>query len=469
MPTDIVMPQLGESVVDGTVAEWLKQVGEPIEEYEPIVRVSTDKVDSEIPAPAGGVLLEIRVPEGETVDAGVVLGVIGQADEKPGTGPSGSSAHASNGQQTPQPATVPARTQQTTAPVADGAIGAHVTPVVARMAAEHQLDLSQIAGSGRNGRITKKDVLAYLETQSASAPAPAVDVPPWEQPVDGDLFKPTVEYTLEDAPARPQSRAAAPQPAAPQATAPAARLPASPPQASAPAPKPAAEGNLPGELLAISGMRRSIAEHMVHSKLHTAPHVTTVFEADLSAIVAHRDAHKAALARQGIKLTFTPYFVAACVSALHAYPILHARYGDDGIFQPHVINIGMAVALDDGLIVPVLKNAQDYSLAGLARQVNDLAERARNKQLKPDEVRDGTFTITNHGVSGSLFATPIINQPQSAILGIGAIEKRVKVIDDAIAIRPCAYLSLTFDHRLIDGATADHFVATVKATLENWQ
>jgi len=464
MPTDIVMPQLGESVVDGTVAEWLKQVGEPIEEYEPIVRISTDKVDSEIPAPAGGVLLEIRVPEGETVDAGVVLGIIGQPDEKPGKAPSGSRTDASNGQRTPQPTTVETGAQRTPASVPDGAIGAHVTPVVARMAAEHQLDLSQITGSGRNGRITKKDVLAYLEDKPTSAAAaPAVDVPPWEQPVDGDLFKPTVEYTLEEAPARP----AAPQPT-PQPTPPAARPPATPPQAAAPAPKPTTEGNLPGELLAISGMRRSIAEHMVHSKLHTAPHVTTVFEADLSAIVAHRDAHKAALARQGVKLTFTPYFVAACVSALQAYPILHARYGDDGIFQPHVINVGMAVALDDGLIVPVLKNAQDYSLAGLARQVNDLAERARSKQLKPDEVRDGTFTITNHGVSGSLFATPIINQPQSAILGIGAIEKRVKVIDDAIAIRPCAYLSLTFDHRLIDGATADHFVAAVKAALENW-
>lgn len=469
MPTRIIMPQLGESVVDGTVSEWLRKPGDHVTEFEPIARVSTDKVDTEIPAPAAGTLLAIYVQEGETVNAGVLLGLIGQ----PGEGADANSdptpahghghGHAANGH-TPQPALAGS------APVANGhhTYGGHVTPVVARMVAEHNLDLSQIAGSGRDGRITKKDVLAYME-QAPSAPvrqptphSPADDLPPWERPGSGDLFKSTSSYELEEAPAPVSAPTAktAPVSPVPQAS-------AAPVSSASHVSAPAVSSSLAGELHALSAMRRSIAQHMVQS-VHTSPHVTTVFEADLSTIVTHRDANKVAFAKQGIKLTFTPYFVAACAAALRDHPLVNSRWTDEGIFAYQPLHIGIATAIEDGLIVPVLKNAGDYNLSGLARQVNDLAERARSKQLKPDEVRDGTFTITNHGVSGSLFATPIINQPQTAILGIGAIEKRVKVVNDAIAIRPCAYLSLTFDHRVLDGASADAFVSRVKSLLEAW-
>lgn len=440
MATKIVMPQLGESVVDGTVGEWLKQVGDAIEEFEPIVRVSTDKVDTEIPAPASGVLLQILISEGETVDSGVVLGFVGEAGEDVSSD-NGSSHTTTNGhlvRQDAKPVGVPVRTKQAST------YTGHVTPVVARMVEEHNIDLSQIQGTGRNGRIRKKDVLTYLETQAQP------ELAPWEQPGDGDLFKPTVSYEdeLEIVPTRKPPQPAQRPPAQPQST--------------------TMTGEIPGELVALSNMRRLVAQHMVESKLHTSPHVTTVMEVDLSNVVAHRNAHKATLAKQGIKLTFTPYFVAACATALQDVPELNARWTDDGLYIHHVANIGVAVALDEGLIVPVIHNAQDYNLNGLARQVNDLAERARERQLQPDEIRGGTFTITNHGVSGSLMATPIINQPQAAILGVGMIEKRVKVINDAIAIRPCVYLSLTFDHRVADGATADTFLMRVKRELENW-
>lgn len=441
MATKIMMPQLGESVVDGTVGEWLKQVGDFVEEFEPIVRVSTDKVDTEIPAPASGVLLQINIPEGEIVDAGVVLGVIGQADEKLSVG----SRHESNGHHTPngaEPVAIAVRTKEAT--TKNDSIG-HVTPVVARMAREHNLDLSKIIGTGHNGRIRKKDVLAYLDNQQDVGEEE--ELAPWEIPASGDLFKPSVNY--EDVPTKTQPQL---KPVEAKAMPKAAPMPQ----------------DIPGELVAMTGMRRSIAQHMVESKLHTSPHVTTVFELDLTAIVKHRDMHKEQFAKQGVKLTFTPYFVAAAAKALQEVPAINARWTDDGLYYHHVQNIGMAVAIDDGLIVPVIKNAGDYNLVGLARQVNDLAERARNRQLNPDEVQNGTFTITNHGVSGSIVATPIINQPQAAILGVGAIEKRVKVINDAIAIRPCAYFSLTFDHRIADGATADRFMQIVKDMLENW-
>jgi pyruvate/2-oxoglutarate dehydrogenase complex dihydrolipoamide acyltransferase (E2) component len=443
MTTKIVMPQLGESVVDGTVGEWLVQVGDTIEEFEPIVRVSTDKVDTEIPAPASGILLKILIEEGETVNAGVVLGIVGEPNEKVENGRTASSV-TENGhhhEDSAMPAT------RTSAPTKQAVTSGHVTPVVARMVEQHDIDLSQIKGSGRNGRIRKKDVLAYLETQDN----PETELAPWEVPASGDLFKPTVNYEdeLEVTQPKPQSQPKA-KPASPQ-------------------PKPAPVANdVPGELVALSSMRRSIAQHMVESKLHTAPHVTTVMEADLHNVTQHRDANKDDFEKRGVKLTFTPYFVAACAKALQEVPELNARWTDDGLFLNYMQHIGIAVAIDDGLIVPVIKNAQDYNLIGLARQVNDLAERARTRKLQPDEIRGGTFTITNHGVSGSLLATPIINQPQSAILGVGMIEKRVKVINDAIAIRPCAYLSLTFDHRVADGATADAFLMRVKQILEQW-
>lgn len=451
MPTKITMPQLGESVVDGTVGEWLKQVGDTVEEFEPIVRVSTDKVDTEIPAPAEGVLLEILIAEGETVDAGVALGVIGQAGESSATD-SGGSVQSANGHHKPEePARIAVQAKST--PVKSGDYTGHVTPVVARMAHEHNLDLSLITGTGRDGRIRKKDVLAYLETANGNA-EPEEELAPWEIPGSGDLFKPSVNYELDEPV----------QATAPIKTKPAPVVEKARPQTkSAPVPQ-----AVPGELVKLSGMRQSIAKHMVESKLHTAPHVTTVMEVDLHTVSKHRKANKEAFAKQGVKLTFTPYFVMAIAKALQDVPVLNARWTDEGIFYNHLQNVGMAVAIDDGLIVPVIRNAGDYNLIGLSRQVNDLAERARNRQLKPDEVSGGTFTITNHGVSGSLVATPIINQPQTGILGVGMIEKRVKVIDDAIAIRPCSYFSLTFDHRVADGATADAFLMAVKQNLENW-
>ena len=446
MATKIIMPQLGESVVDGTVGEWLKQVGDAIEEYEPIVRVSTDKVDTEVPAPAAGVLLKIHIAEGETVDSGVVLGLIGEANESTDDQTAKEAQPTATRLAEPTPVKNSTRTQS-------GRYTGHMTPVVARMAAEHELDLSQIEGSGRDGRITKKDVLAYMQQagQGNGAATATDDIAPWEQPVDGDLFKPSVEYKLDDAPQQPAPTQAA-----------------RPPAAKPPAKAPDVPQDVPGELVQLTPMRRSIAEHMVRSQLQTAPHVTTVFEVDLSAVVAHRAANKAAFEQKGVKLTFTPYFVAACAQSLSAYPALNARWTANGIYYQHVTHVGIAVALDDGLIVPVIKNAGDYNLLGLARQVNDLAARARKRDLTADEVRNGTFSITNHGVNGSLFATPIINQPQSAILGVGAIEKRVKVVADALAVRPCAYLSLTFDHRLIDGATADQFMSHLKRQLEGW-
>jgi len=320
--------------------------------------------------------------------------------------------------------------------------------VVARMAAEHQLDVSRIKGTGIGGRVTKKDVEAYLTNPSATLSS-SEDLPPWERPGSGDLFKPT------DAP--PPSGSLSGAISAPPAPPMAPVTPRSPP---APAPavanrvipiEPIPEG-VPGELIALSGMRRSIAAHMVESKLHIAPHVTTVFEVDLTNVLAHLNQHKPQVAKQGVNLTLTAYFVQAMVAACHAYPIINSQWTNEGIYIHHGVHVGMAVALEEGLIVPVIRHAEDLNLLGTARQINDLAKRARAKQLKADEVRGGTITITNHGVSGSLFATPIINQPQSAIFGVGMMEKRVKVIQDAIAIRPCAYISLTFDHRVADGA-----------------
>lgn len=453
MPTNVIMPQLGESVVEGTVSRWLKKEGDQVREFEPLLEVSTDKVDTEVPAPAEGVLLKIYVPEGETVERGVLLAVIGQPGESV---PAGGAAPAAQGHTPPAPQTKSSNggtksgAPQSAAAAGSATYTGHVTPVVARMAAEHNLDLSQIRGTGRDGRITKKDVEAYLQQREA---APAVEaeqeLPPWERPGTGDLFKPSVDYGEPAQTAQPEPVRPAPRPAAP----------------AAPTPVPA---GVPGELVQLSTMRRAIADHMVRSKLQTSPHVTTVFEVDMSAVLRHRDLHKDDFARQGVNLTLTAYFTAAAVAALQAVPFINAQWTDEGIYLHRQINIGMAVAIDEGLIVPVIRNAQDYSLLGLARVVNDLTNRARSRQLKPDEVQGGTFTITNHGVSGSLMATPIINQPQVGILGVGIMEKRVKVIDDAIAIRPCVYVTLTFDHRVADGATGDAFMTIVKQTLENW-
>ena len=432
MPTKVTMPQLGESVIEGTVTKWLKAVGDPVEEYEPLLEVNTDKVDSEIPSPSSGTLLEILVPEGTTVQAGDLLALIGEQGEAP--------------QATSAP-TTPAEEETKTGPVTDQETSTafesdagksitqptvgrselgFISPVVAKIAAEHNLDLGEVTGTGQSGRITKKDVLAYLERKPA-APTPTstpTDLRPPAQPLQPKTEAPVIP--------------------------------------GVPAPT-------PGEILPLTPVRRAIADHMVFSK-HTSPHVTTVMEADLSRVLKHREAHKEAFAREGINLTFTAYFISAIVAGLKAYPIVNSSWSDEGIRIHRQINIGMATALGEGgLIVPVIKDADGLSLRGLARSINDLAQRARNKQLQPQEVKGGTFTITNHGTSGSLFASPIINQPQCGILGVGAIQKRVVVIDDAIAIRPMAYLTLTFDHRILDGAIADYFLGAVVKSLQLYQ
>ena len=410
MPTNVIMPQLGESVVEGTISKWLKQEGESVKEYDPLMEVNTDKVDTEIPAPASGVLLRILVPAGTVVKAGTPVAVIGQMGEAV---PSGGAPAASPAK--PAPVSVPA-----TAATAVAAVGVvstagrgdlgFISPVVSKIARENNLDLRLVRGTGQGSRITKQDVLAYLAA-SPSGPTPA------------------------SAATRPASAAV-----------------------------PAAK---PGDSIPVVGIRKSIAEHMVLIE-HTAPHVTTVFEVDMSRVAAHRDLNKAVFARDGVNLTYTAYFVVAAVAGLKAVPLVNSQWAEDKIILKRECNIGMAVALEEGLIVPVIKNAEDKSLLRIAREVNDLAQRARGKALKPDEVQGGTFTITNHGVSGSLFATPIISQPQTGILGVGLMQKRAVVINDAIAIRPMVYLSLTFDHRILDGAVADAFLAQVKETLEGW-
>ncbi len=453
MATKVIMPQLGESVVEGTVSKWLVQVGEQVNEFDPLLEVSTDKVDTEVPAPAAGTLLQIYVSEDETVEAGVLLAMIGEPGEDVPAGDNGGSA----AQPVPEtveamPTAMSSTTQASlgTRPANNNGkpSGARISPVVARMMSEHNLDINRIKGTGRGGRVTKKDVLKFLEEQDN-----AQDLPPWEQPGTGDLFKPTGDFKKESSQPQPVAQ---PRPAS-APVAPARTIPA----------EPIPEG-VPGELVTLNNMRRAIADHMVRSKLHTSPHVTTVFEVDMTNVLAHRKANKDQYAKSGVNLTLTAYFVSAMVDASQAVPMLNSQWTDEGIYLHNSINIGMAVAIDDGLIVPVIHNAQEYNLMGLARKINDLAVRARNKQLKPDEVSGGTITITNHGVSGSLFATPIINQPQAGIFGVGVMEKRVKVINDAIAIRPCVYASLTFDHRIADGAVGDGWLATLKDRLENW-
>jgi len=441
MATKILMPQLGESVVEGTVSRWRVQVGDTVKQYDVLLEVSTDKVDTEIPSPVAGTVLSIVAANGETVKAGALIALIGAPGEDV----------AAPGAPTRQP---PAQAAAA-APPASADESRRLSPVVAKMAAEHGIDMAQVPGTGLGGRVTKKDVLAYLEQREMAEPAPAPPtLMPWETPGSGDLFKPAEPWSASAA------STAASEPPAPRPPAAAA-----PVVARAPA---AAAGAADEELMPLSAMRRSIAKHMVASKF-TAPHVTTVFEADLSQVVAHRDAAKAEYERLGVKLTFTPYFVQAVVAALKAHPQVNASFSDDALILKKRVHIGVAVDIGDGLLVPVVKDADDLTLKGLARTIADLAERARTRKLTPDELTGSTFTITNHGVSGSLFATPIINQPNVGILGVGAIQRRVVVVGDAIAIRPMAYLSFTFDHRALDGALADHFAAAVVKHLETWR
>jgi 2-oxoglutarate dehydrogenase E2 component (dihydrolipoamide succinyltransferase) len=440
MSTEIRMPQLGESVTEGTIGRWLKQPGDQVARFEPLLEVVTDKVDTEVPAPAAGTLLEILVPEGETVRVGTVLARLGGSSDGARTPDVAKPAATIASAATPAPAnTAVAHTlADVSAPVAampaQTARNPFLSPVVARLVAENGLDPSAIPGTGQGGRVTKQDVLRFMELRAEARP----EVP---------------EPELALVAARPEVSEPDPQPSALS------------PQPSAPA--------LPedAELVPLTPMRRSIAEHMERS-VRTAPHVTTVMEVDLSRVMAHREAHKAAFERQGVRLTYTPYFVQAVAAAIARTPVLNGSFTAQGIVLNRRTHIGVAVALEEGLLVPVVRDADEKNLLGLARVVGDLAERARTRRLKPEETQGGTFTITNHGVSGSLFATPVINQPQSAILGVGAIVKRPVVITqggtDAITIRPMCYLSLTFDHRIADGAMADAFLAAVKAALEGY-
>ena len=451
MSTQITLPEMGEGVIEGTLARWLVREGDRVERYAPIAEVETDKVTTETTTEAAGTILRLLVGEGETIPVGTVLAIIGEpgeevtsderrvtSDELPASDErrvASDTLPATNGQ--PRPTDAPPPTVPYTG---------RISPVVGRIAAEHGVDLSRVTGTGRDGRVTKDDILAYVasraseDAHSAGATGRASEDAPSVVATDG-----------------PQARSPQPQMRTAQPAPPSARSePAQPP----------ASGE--SELLPLTNIRRAIAEHMVRSK-HTSPHVTTVFEFDFSAVAAHRKAHKDSFARDGVRLTYTAYLVAATVQALKEHPLANSSWSDEGILLHRAIHLGMATAIEDGLIVPVIKNADGLNLLGLARAINDLADRARAKQLRPDEVKGGTFSITNHGTSGSLFATPIINQPQCGILGVGAIEKRVKVIDDAIAIRPLAYVSFTFDHRILDGASADAFVSTIKRLIETYQ
>jgi 2-oxoglutarate dehydrogenase E2 component (dihydrolipoamide succinyltransferase) len=473
MSTEVVMPQMGESIAEGTITRWLKKVGERVERDEPLFEISTDKVDAEIPSPAAGTLTEIRHQEGETVEVNTVVALLdgggASASQKPqaapealgseparsappaespaATTPSGQAPSATPGPPEPSPAdapkaeppptqaTLPAEKQapkQETPRAPSGNGGMQTaeelrrtksSPLVRRIAQEHGVDLTKLEGTGASGRVTKNDILSFIES-GATAPAAPRQAPP--------------------------------------AAMPAAVIPA-------PAPPKPGEGDRVEQM---SVMRKKIADHMVLSR-RTSAHVTTVYEVDMTRVARLRDEHRDSFfERTGTKLTFMPFIFQAVNNALRKFPIFNAQVSGEQIIYKRDINLGMAVALDWGLIVPVIKRADDLSISGLARAANDLADRARSKQLKPDEVTGGTFTITNPGVFGGLFGTPIINQPQLAILGVGKIEKRAKVIsspegDDYIAVRWMAYFALSFDHRVIDGADAERFLAYIKEELEN--
>ncbi len=456
MSVDVVMPQMGESIFEGTITKWLKKPGEKVERDEPLFEISTDKVDAEIPAPSAGVLKEIKINEGETVPVQTVVAVIdadgaaaataapAKAEAPKTAAPAAKSAPAPAPGKTvvapPPPAQPAARSGAPTA--GDGQAGrlagekVRSSPLVRRLAKEHEIDLTQVPGSGAGGRVSKKDILGAIEGGGARAGA-----------------------APSGAPAAAAARPSAPPPASGVTQAHAGFESAVPREKMY-------FGNY--EVQPMSVMRQRIAEHMVLSKRVSA-HVYSIDEADMTAIAKLRASTKAKFEETtGTKLTFMPFFVRAAVEALRAFPTVNASVDGTNIILHRECNIGIAVALDWGLIVPVIKNAEEKNFLGLARAMNDLAERARTKKLKPEEVAEGTFSITNPGVFGGLMGLPVINQPNVAILGLGTIEKRPVVIDDAIAIRSMVYLTLSYDHRVVDGAIAHQFMGKIKHTLENW-
>jgi pyruvate dehydrogenase E2 component (dihydrolipoyllysine-residue acetyltransferase) len=451
MPTDIIMPQMGESIVEGTITKWLKKPGDKVQRDEPLFEISTDKVDAEIPAPASGILREIKVAEGTTVGVNTVVGTIAADGEAAAPAPAKAAPAAPEKKQeekkeekkaAPAPEPTPA-TAATSAHEEDDE--ARSSPLVRKIAREHGVSLSQIPGSGLGGRITKQDIMAFIERQG-SQPAS----------VGTDAFG-----SLPRAESRgPAERSEAPP--SPGSTQPAATRPATP----APAP-------YPGDLVPMTNMRKIIAQRMIESR-RTSAHVHCMYEVDFTRIVTLRAKNKTGFEqRHGVRLTFMPFFVRAAIIALQQWPIINASLEGDNIRYHRGINVGIAVALDWGLIVPVLKNAGDLNFLGLQRGITDLGERARTKKLKPEDIEGSTFTVTNPGQFGAVFGLPIINQPNSAILGVGGITKMPLVVtdpegNDSIAIRSIVHLTLGYDHRLIDGAVADQFMAFVKKTMENW-
>jgi 2-oxoglutarate dehydrogenase E2 component (dihydrolipoamide succinyltransferase) len=440
MATDIVMPQMGESIVEGTITKWLKKPGDKIQRDEPLFEISTDKVDAEIPAPASGVLQEIKVTEGTTVQVNTVVGTISDGD---GATPA-KAAPAAEKKSAPVPAAPkaeapPAAKAEPASPAAqvhEDDEHARSSPLVRKIAREHNVNLSQVEGTGLGGRITKQDIQAFIESGAGSkAGAPSLSRPSLaRQGGDVDV--------------------AAPAPA----------------PASTPRPTPAV---IPGDLVPMTNMRRIIAQRMIESR-RTSAHVHCMFEVDITRIVNLRNKLKSSFEqRNGARLTFMPFFVRAAIIALQQFPIVNASLEGDGIRYHRHVNVGIAVALDWGLIVPVLKNADELNFLGLQRGITDLGERARGKKLKPEEVEGSTFTVTNPGQFGAVFGLPIINQPNSAIMGVGGITKMPLVVTDkdgadSIAIRSVVHLTLGYDHRIIDGAVADQFMAFVKKTLEGW-
>lgn len=458
MAVDIVMPQMGESIFEGTITKWLKKPGDKVERDEPLFEISTDKVDAEIPSPSAGILKEIKVSEGQTVPIQTVVGVIdaaGSSAAAPAPAPTPVPAKAQAPAPVKAPAAVPAPAPEPKpmpAPVAASAPSAshdggrvHSSPLVRRMAKEHGIDLSTVQGTGAGGRISKQDIEAVIAASGgAPAAAPSLVAIPAARPV---LVPPAPTPAPAAAPGTPGAQAhVALETAVPR--------------------EKIYFGNY--EVQSMSTMRQRIAEHMVASKRVSA-HVYSVDEIDVTKIAVLRAKSKDEFERRyETKLTFMPFFVKATVEGLRAFPTLNASLDGTNIVIHKDINIGIAVALEWGLIVPVVKNADEKNLLGIQRTMNDLAERARSKKLKPEEVQEGTFSITNPGVFGGLFGLPVISQPNVGILGLGAIEKRPVVVDDAIAIRSMCYVTLSYDHRVVDGAIAHQFLRKVKETLENW-
>jgi pyruvate dehydrogenase E2 component (dihydrolipoamide acetyltransferase) len=425
MPTNVVMPQMGESIAEGTIVRWIKKVGDQVDRDEPLFEISTDKVDAEIPSPAAGVLLDIQVKEGETVAVNSVVAVIGAANEAkaaaPAAAPSGNGGQVTRAEQAELPERARAEPREPEEPLGseEPAISSEElrrqksSPLVRRIAREHDVDIRLIKGTGLSGRVTKTDILGFIQSGGAASGASAPAAKP--SPAPGPVYRPGERV----------------------------------------------------EIVPMSVMRKKIAEHMVLSS-HTSPHVYSVYEVNFGRVAALRGQKKAQYEASGAKLTYTAFIAKVIVDALRQFPVVNSSIDGDNIVYKKDINLGIAVALENGLIVPVIKNADEKNLLGLSRAIDDVGNRARLKKLNPDEVQGGTFTITNPGIFGALYGLPLINQPQVAILGVGGIEKRAVVIDDAIAIRPVCHITLGYDHRLVDGADAGRFLSYVKERLEKF-